>query len=139
MQNLKSIPSKIIARYNKKSYRTDIGEYCPSLGYLRTLASSRVSFDITSRDNIYRILTVLVYRKIFGTSSYGEGCTSFITFFIIYRCNSLRLVVIIPCITKSFRPFILPQKTSKPLLTAVMHDINAHAKPRLLARKDKQR
>ena len=60
--------------------------------------------------------------------------------FIIYLCNSnLRLVVIIPCITKSFQPFILPQKTSKSLLTVVMHDINAHAKSRLLARNDLQR
>ena len=57
--------------------------------------------------------------------------------FIIYLCNSnVGLVVIIPCISKSFRPFILPQKTSKPLLTAVVRDINAHAKPRLLARND---
>ena len=37
--------------------------------------------------------------------------------------------MIIPCIPKSFRPFILPQMTSKPLLTAVKHDINAHTKP----------
>ena len=101
---------------------------------------------------IFMLLTV--YRKIFGTSSYGEGCTSLSAsppyervpnilryrvnnLFIIYLLNSnLRLVVIISCTTKSFRPFILPQKTSKPLLTAVMHDINAHAKPRLLARND---
>ena len=60
--------------------------------------------------------------------------------FIIYLCNNdLRLVAIIPCISKSFRPFILPKMTFKPLLTAVQHDINAHAKPRLLARNDEQR
>ena len=57
--------------------------------------------------------------------------------FIIYLLNSnVGLVVIIPCMSKSFRPFILPQKTSKPLLIAVVRDINAHAKPRLLARND---
>ena len=60
--------------------------------------------------------------------------------YIIYLCNNdLRLVVIIPCISKSFRPFILPKMTSKPLLTAVKHDINAHAKRRPLARNDEQR
>ena len=59
--------------------------------------------------------------------------------FIVYLCNSnLRLVVIIPCIPKSSRPFILAQMTSKPLLTAVKHDINAHTKPCLLARNDQQ-
>ena len=53
---------------------------------------------------------------------------------IIYLCDSnLRLVAIIPCISKSFRPLILPQMTSKPFSTAVKHGINAHAKPRLLA------
>ena len=60
--------------------------------------------------------------------------------FIIYLCNNdLRLAAIISCFSKSFRPFILPKMTSKPLLKAVKHDINAHAKPRLLARNDEQR
>ena len=59
--------------------------------------------------------------------------------FIIYLCNNdLRLVVIIPCISKPFRPLILPKMTSKPLLTAVKHDIYAHAKPRLLALNDER-
>ena len=63
-----------------------------------------------------------------------------ITFFIIYLCNNdLRLIAIIPCISKSFQPFILPKVTSKPLLTAVKHDINAHAKPRLFDRNYEQR
>ena len=115
----------------------------------------RKKLQVYGAYSIYSLLTV--YRKIFGTSSYGEGCTSLrvhlrnlnecrifyniqsITF-LLYTFvkreirSNLRLVVIVPCIPTSFRPFILPQMTSKPLLTtAVKYDFNAHAKLRLLA------
>ena len=36
---------KYLYLYNKKDYRTEISEYCPLLGYLWTLASSRPSIS----------------------------------------------------------------------------------------------
>ena len=51
--------TKYLKLYNKKVTAPFIGEYCPSLGYLRMLSKQilflvRASVDIPTRDNIHR-------------------------------------------------------------------------------------